>query len=702
DWAQCQLTDTDLPTLHTYLTDSHHTPVCVLVRNKVSSLERRLMKLQTDDRLPLTAWRLTAVNTSQGPDLPQYLLQHSTTRRAPLLRCFLGELVSFDFEQPQQSTVKSLRQWFMHLVKKQQQMSDAGVEMIRASAGSHQFTLVVFPTVHQHTELENAAFKAAHAVAKETSVEVIIVHPSSPNFRQVTEEFHISSVPAVLLFKKGSKSGEEYRIFSVHELLTDQLETHLRAELVPSTHLTDDNFKSEVMEVKKSELYKPYLVGFYAWWEIGTSTFLSFLRLAAQELAEMEANVRFGLIDVGTNPAVMSQYMSAECLKKLPFIALFQRVQGTTSVKHSELLLKRPSTFAVYTALQQEGLVLRDRERHICMEWEGPQGYACSAAANTTQVELHWASDLDKVLVQKESTRLIATLMPRDSRYLPLPPGKNKAYFYGEACLQLLCEHLFGLAQCYTVYSTDIPGSEFYSKELPMVVMKIVFERRDGVSVTIMELGKSLMGLLEAETSDTLHMFHQPHSYNLQPNQKCEEDHARCSRFLEEFTRDHTRLPVTHLTSEIFHTRNNPVFKKNLPVLLALAEPDNLTTDAPFVQLLSEVAVAMYKEVVVAALDVSMFRAWAGTFVPQNYGRHQAERSSWGQLGVYPRFCMLYWEDHTQAAFYPPVREHGSPSVDSSLSSPSSENSFTAEAVLEFVHNFLKEPSKHLIPTERF
>lgn len=43
--------------------------------------------------------------------------------------------------------------------------------------------------------------------------------------------------------------------------------------------------------------------------------------------------------------------------------------------------------------------------------------------------------------------------------------------------------------------------------------------------------------------------------------------------------------------------------------------------------MLQQVAVSKYKEVIVATLDVTMFPAWAGTFVPHSYNKQQA---GWG------------------------------------------------------------------------
>ena len=40
-----------------------------------------------------------------------------------------------------------------------EQLVNGGVDMIEASVSGHRFTLVVFPTVHQHHELEQAVFQ---------------------------------------------------------------------------------------------------------------------------------------------------------------------------------------------------------------------------------------------------------------------------------------------------------------------------------------------------------------------------------------------------------------------------------------------------------------------------------------------------------------------------------------------------------------
>ena len=63
------------------------------------------------------------------------------------------------------------------------------------------------------------------------------------------------------------------------------------------------DFQREVLTVKTSERYRPYLLAFYAHWEEDTAVFLSFLRLAAEEFLSMDASLRFGLVDASRNPS---------------------------------------------------------------------------------------------------------------------------------------------------------------------------------------------------------------------------------------------------------------------------------------------------------------------------------------------------------------------------------------------------------------
>nr|XP_022316740.1 uncharacterized protein LOC111120303 [Crassostrea virginica] len=97
-----------------------------------------------------------------------------------------------------------------------------------------------------------------------------------------------------------------------------------------------------------------------------------------------------------------------------------------------------------------------------------------------------------------EDVRLVGTLIPRYSRFLPRPPGtRTHEYYFSYQCFRLVCERLFGRAVCYSVYSSEIPAREYNDPHLELIVTKVYMERRDGAGAVITQLGKSLPSLLE-------------------------------------------------------------------------------------------------------------------------------------------------------------------------------------------------------------
>ena len=54
--------------------------------------------------------------------------------------------------------------------------------------------------------------------------------------------------------------------------------------------------------------------------------------------------------------------------------------------------------------------------------------------------------------------------------------------------------------------------------------------------------------------------------YNIGTRTKCEDNHAVCTDIIVEFTTDHARLPVSQLTMERFHIKNEYVFNLSISV----------------------------------------------------------------------------------------------------------------------------------------
>ena len=58
-----------------------------------------------------------------------------------------------------------------------------------------------------------------------------------------------------------------------------------------------------------------------------------------------------------------------------------------------------------------------------------------------------------------------------------MPPQRKKDYYFCYECLRLICERLFGVIDCYSQYSKEIPPKEFENdNDLEMVVTKVTID----------------------------------------------------------------------------------------------------------------------------------------------------------------------------------------------------------------------------------
>ncbi|XP_074641678.1 uncharacterized protein LOC141899331 [Tubulanus polymorphus] len=293
-----------------------------------------------------------------------------------------------------------------------------------------------------------------------------------------------------------------------------------------------------------------------------------------------------------------------------------------------------------------------------------------------------------KALKSHLSTGILrATLMPRDSRFLANIPRSLQRKLYPYECFRLVCERLFRQVSCFAKYSQDIPPTEYSSKNARVIVSTVELERTDGLTVTVVKLGQRLIQTLQDETMAEVHKFHQPHTYSISHEQKCEDDHGRCTDLIIDFVSDHIRLLVTVMTSEMFHTKHS-IFSASQPVLLALVHEGNVSAEAAFIKELTIVAEKMYKTISVVTVDVYQYPAWAGQFVPKNYDSKIIGNDHVLDLYIYPRLCIIQWEDHNHAAFYHPPSKDTDP--------------FLSNKILDFISSYLKNPSAHIVETEWF
>ncbi|XP_033737030.1 uncharacterized protein LOC117325157 isoform X2 [Pecten maximus] len=220
-----------------------------------------------------------------------------------------------------------------------------------------------------------------------------------------------------------------------------------------------------------------------------------------------------------------------------------------------------------YVRLDYHGVLLHD----AIMDW-----FARVSTPAVTDNLFDWPD------AKSDDVSLFGVLMPKKSDFLPIPPQRSTDYYYSYECFRLVCERLYGKVHCHSVYNNDIPAREFGNDDLDVIVSKVILKRRDGVSAVIMKLGTSLEETVEDESDTNLHKFHKPHRYNLKPNSKCEQDHVACTNLIMAYTLDHSRLPVTHLTSDLFHIHPSEKAEDSLPVMMALVHRQNVTEDSQF------------------------------------------------------------------------------------------------------------------------
>ncbi|XP_035677695.1 uncharacterized protein LOC118416638 [Branchiostoma floridae] len=319
---------------------------------------------------------------------------------------------------------------------------------------------------------------------------------------------------------------------------------------------------------------------------------------------------------------------------------------------------------------------------------------------NSIRLDYHDVLGAIKVLewlsqVTEPATRYVSKTKESDFQdvalFAEVAPDIAKGYPF--KCLEYLCEQLYGQVACYVLSKQDAVGEA--------AMLRVSLYRSDGLKAPVFVAGQPLALVMESESETQLHHFHSPHKYNLMPDTLCEDDAAFCTDTLLSFIRDHSRLPVMHITQQVFHTQQRQLlFNTDMPILIALGHASNFTQESPFYKNLYSAALSMYKFMSFATLDVDMYPMWAGQFVPLGYRREMLETTDTGSLHLnpptlytYPRLCIVRWHDHRFAAFYPDLEEKRW---------QRQHRSFTSSEIVKFAEDFLEDPEKLLTRTEMF
>ncbi|XP_071953771.1 uncharacterized protein [Antedon mediterranea] len=343
-------------------------------------------------------------------------------------------------------------------------------------------------------------------------------------------------------------------------------------------------------------------------------------------------------------------------------------------------------------------------EEKEIMEWLSRVSIPVTELSDWTKL------DDSKIDNQDEEVRVLATVLPRRLAYHYLRSASGHTSWLPYQCFAVACERLFGVAKCYGAISKNIPDRDLKDKEDDLVVSQIMMQRKDGVEALIMRANTPLFLTLKDDSTKKLHKFHTPHRYNIRNNQRCEDDHAQCTEVISLFIRDHSRLPVTHLTMDTFHTstgfavdhdNEGSVFSSGQPVLIALVHRENISSHSVFLESLTDVAYTFYNKIVITTLLVEEFPQWATRFVPYGYHRHIFEHAAEltehivPSLHIYPRLCIVRGNDHQRAAFYP----HSSQFL---MQSKELGRVITVKEIKSFVKEFIDDPESMMVKTEHF
>ncbi|EDV22509.1 uncharacterized protein TRIADDRAFT_58806 [Trichoplax adhaerens] len=363
----------------------------------------------------------------------------------------------------------------------------------------------------------------------------------------------------------------------------------------------------------------------------------------------------------------------------------------------AEECLSKAATDSPYIRLDYHGPI----ETKYVMDW-----FSKSTISNT----MPWKSRMDKVKLSAMSkdVRLVATVYPQNRAKSFL--YSQKKTWYPLKCFQLACERIYGQVDCYYKRSNKIAWLDSDGQN-PMAISEINMERKDQVTANIITHGRSIAETIEDESKNAIHRFHAPHRYKISPKIRCEDNYPQCTDHIVSFVIDHMRLPITHITLESFHIRRvigskgagyHAAFAPDEPILVAIVNEVDSQESSTFYKELLKAAYALYQKVAITLLNVEEFPTWASQFVPIGYHKEQIKKYRiYGDdfkplLYRYPRLCILYWNNHRRAAFYPPL------SMEKEIEVEDKEYPLTAEKIMFWVDQFKRNPDTHWVTTERF
>eukprot|EP00058_Branchiostoma_floridae_P008892 XP_002594380.1 hypothetical protein BRAFLDRAFT_72212 [Branchiostoma floridae] len=692
-WDIKELTASDYDSL---ITNAFSQPACILFssqRRGASVIEKVFLQVLATSEVQEELSSVFSVGKIYDPTLMDVASIISIPRARPSLCCYRGETpVCFYGDH----SAARLKDW-LYMQKNEAENLKTDIHAISVDRELHtnEVTVLGFARTEDQSVRLCKIFQRLEKLFP-VKVKTLIVPWESPDTRKITQQFSVNTFPAVLLVSKANPH-QPFKHLIGHDLTLSTIELHIEATLQKvAVQLTSENFQSRVLEQRYAGpiLVKavketggiPVLTG-SNWDQVISTTHAapsSYGLPGSTSLVQVVA-VTFIKANCGT------------CAKKMPELELVHKaVERMTGVSFyifncsSDPGRCEHQGIRGFPTLTAYRVVQNKRVEHCTQD----------STYNSIRLDYHDVLGAIKVLewlsqVTEPATRYVSKTKESDFQdvalFAEVAPDIAKGYPF--KCLEYLCEQLYGQVACYVLSKQDAVGEA--------AMLRVSLYRSDGLKAPVFVAGQPLALVMESESETQLHHFHSPHKYNLMPDTLCEDDAAFCTDTLLSFIRDHSRLPVMHITQQVFHTQQRQLlFNTDMPILIALGHASNFTQESPFYKNLYSAALSMYKFMSFATLDVDMYPMWAGQFVPLGYRREMLETTDTGSLHLnpptlytYPRLCIVRWHDHRFAAFYPDLEEKRW---------QRQHRSFTSSEIVKFAEDFLEDPEKLLTRTEMF
>ena len=271
DSAGTSFKDLPIPVFQRHLRMARHLPICIVyhMEGEISALEVSVTAVWEARTAAhnYSSWQLGGFPADKysQPPVP-------VPEQVPLLRCFLGQKLPFDYlGKPRQGAIEK---WLKKLsLRYYEQLEEASVDLVKQIIKNNELTMLGFSDFHQHYDLEELLSEIRDKYWG--MVRVLFVHPHSPHIKTLQSLYDVRTLPSVVFIENSVYTRRKPVVVKVLigvEILMDHIDVYLMARQIPAVKLNIHNFEDTVLF--KSRSHQPMLVCFYAWWAKNVTSFL--------------------------------------------------------------------------------------------------------------------------------------------------------------------------------------------------------------------------------------------------------------------------------------------------------------------------------------------------------------------------------------------------------------------------------------------